>query len=247
MATIATFYRFVALPDCRERAIIYRQAAMDLGLRGTLLLAPEGLNATLAGDEPNLRAFLQELATDRRLQELPVKFSVAATCPFGTLKVKCKLEIVTLGLPNLNPQQTAIAVSPPAWNDLMARPEVTVLDTRNTYEVAVGTFAGATHLQLDCFRQFPERAQALDRHTPIAMFCTGGIRCEKAGAYLRSQGFAEVYQLEGGILRYLAEAPPAASRWQGECFVFDDRATVDPQLAPGSYTLGRGVLQPKSP
>jgi len=247
MVAIATFYRFVPLPDYRERAPSYRAMAATLGLQGTLLLAAEGLNATLAGEEANLQAFLQHLAEEERWVDLPVKWLIAETCPFGTLKVKCKREIVTFGAPDLDLRQRATPVAPALWNELLADPTVTVLDTRNTYEVAVGTFVGATHLDLDCFRQFPERAQTLDPQTPIAMFCTGGIRCEKAGAYLRSRGFAEVYQLEGGILRYLAETPPAASRWQGECFVFDDRATVDRQLAPGSYTLGKGVLLPKSP
>ncbi|HAN46062.1 MAG TPA: hypothetical protein DCQ32_05865 [Cyanobacteria bacterium UBA8156] len=246
MVAIATFYRFAPLPDYRERAPAYRAVAATLGLQGTLLLAAEGLNGTLAGPEANLKAFLQHLATDERWADLPVKWSVAETCPFATLKVKCKREIVTFGAPALDLQQTATPVAPVPWNELLADPAVTVLDTRNTYEVAVGTFVGATHLHLGCFRQFPERVQALNPQAPIAMFCTGGIRCEKAGAYLRSQGFAEVYQLEGGILRYLAETPPAASRWQGECFVFDDRASVDRQLAPGSYTLGKGVLLPKS-
>ncbi len=247
MVAIAAFYRFASLPDYRERAPSYRAAAAALGLRGTLLLAPEGLNGTLAGEAANLKAFLGHLATEERWAHLPVKWSMAETSPFGTLKVKCKREIVTLGMPDLDLRQTATPVAPALWNELLANPTVTVLDTRNTYEVAVGTFAGATHLHLECFRQFPERARTLNPQTPIAMFCTGGIRCEKAGAYLRSRGFAEVYQLEGGILRYLAETPPAASRWQGECFVFDARATVDACLAPGSYTLGKGVLLPKSP
>ncbi|MGQ9866248.1 MAG: oxygen-dependent tRNA uridine(34) hydroxylase TrhO [Pseudanabaenaceae cyanobacterium] len=247
MVAIATFYRFAPLPDYREQALSYRAVAAALGLRGTLLLAEEGLNGTLAGTQTNLQAFLQHLATDKRWADLPVKWSVADSCPFGTLKVKCKREIVTLGVPDLDLGATATPVTPSLWHELLADPTVTVLDTRNAYEVAVGTFVGATHLGLDCFRQFPERAQALNPQTPIAMFCTGGIRCEKAGAYLRSQGFAEVYQLEGGILRYLAETPPAVSRWQGECFVFDDRATVDRQLAPGSYTLGKGMLLPKFP
>ncbi|MFQ3679309.1 MAG: rhodanese-like domain-containing protein [Pseudanabaenaceae cyanobacterium] len=247
MVAIATFYRFVPLPDYREQALALRATAAALALKGTLLLAPEGLNGTLAGTSADLEAFLRYLARDDRWADLPVKRSVAAVCPFATLKVKPKREIVTFGVPNLDLQQTATPVNPSDWNELLANPAMTVLDTRNTYEVAVGTFVGATHLHLDCFRQFPERAAALNPQNPVAMFCTGGIRCEKAGAYLRSQGFAEVYQLAGGILRYLAEIPPAASRWQGECFVFDHRATVDPNLAPGSYTLGKGILLPKSP
>ncbi len=239
--TIATFYRFTPLPDWPRWQEALQALGQQLGLKGTILLAPEGINATVAGSAVAIAALLSFLEGDRRFQALDCKCASSDRLPFERFKVKGKPEIVTLGLPAINPAQLpGEYVAPADWNALIEDPAVLVLDTRNRYEVAIGSFAGAINPQLDHFRQFPAYVQQHlqpqgDR--PIAMFCTGGIRCEKASAYLHQQGFRQVYQLHGGILRYLETTPPALSRWQGECFVFDQRVSVTPDLQPGGYTL----------
>jgi UPF0176 protein len=229
---VAAFYQFVALPDFRELREPLRASCADLGLKGSVLLASEGINGTLAGSEDGIAALVKELRHGAlfggRLDNLELKYSQSQAMPFARMKVRLKKEIVTLGDKAADPtRQAGIYVEPLQWNALIASPGTFVIDTRNAFEVAMGSFEGAVDPKIASFGQFREFvAQELDpaRHRKIAMFCTGGIRCEKASALLLAQGFAEVYHLKGGILKYLEEVPE--SRWRGECFVFDERVAL---------------------
>ena len=231
---VAAFYQFAALPDFRELRAPLRAICADLELKGSVLLAEEGINGTLAGSREAIEALVTELKTGTlfagRLDNLELKFSQASAMPFQRLKVRLKKEIVTLGATGLDPaRQAGIYVEPADWNALIATPDTLLLDTRNAFEVAMGTFEGALDPGIDSFGQFRDFvARHLDpaRHRKVAMFCTGGIRCEKASAYLLARGFPEVYHLKGGILGYLEGVPEAQSRWRGECFVFDDRVAL---------------------
>jgi UPF0176 protein len=231
---VAAFYQFAALPDFRELREPLRAICADLQLKGSVLLAHEGVNGTLAGSADAIAALVEEMRHGTlfggRLDNLELKFSHASAMPFQRLKIRLKKEIVTLGDPATDPtRQVGIYVDPADWNDLIATPDTLVIDTRNAFEVAMGTFAGALDPGIESFGQFKDfAARHLDpaKHRKVAMFCTGGIRCEKASAYLLSRGFAEVYHLKGGILRYLEGVPEAESRWRGECFVFDDRVAL---------------------
>jgi UPF0176 protein len=243
---VVTFYKFFDFPDYTERQQPLLNFATAHNIVGTILLAAEGINATIAGTPNDIQATLDFLKGDflqgdRRLADLTHKLATAPEAPFKRLKVRLKKEIVTLGQPQANPsQQVGTYVPPSQWNDLIQNPEVTLIDTRNNYEVEIGTFKGATNPQTQSFRDFPQYvATNLDptEHPKVAMFCTGGIRCEKATAYLLSQGFQEVYHLEGGILKYLEDIPEDQSLWQGECFVFDERVTVKHGLTTGAYEL----------
>ena len=232
--TVAAFYQFTALPDFRQLREPLRAICADLGLKGSVLLAHEGINGTLAGDADAIGDLIDELRGGTlfggRLDNLELKFSGASAMPFQRLKIRLKKEIVTLGATEADPaRQVGVYVEPSDWNDLIATPDVLVIDTRNAFEVAIGTFEGAIDPGIQSFGQFKEfTARHLDpaKHQRVAMFCTGGIRCEKASAYLKSRGFAEVYHLKGGILKYLEGVPEAQSRWRGECFVFDDRVAL---------------------
>ena len=232
--TVATFYQFVTLPDFRELRQPLLAICAGLKLRGTVLLAEEGINGTVAGSPEAIAALVAELRTGElfghRLDHLELKFSHASDMPFRRLKVRSKKEIVTLGDRGADPtRQVGVYVDPAEWNEVIARPDTLLIDTRNAFEVAMGTFAGALNPRIKSFRQFKDfAASQLDpsRHRRIAMFCTGGIRCEKASSYLLSRGFTEVYHLKGGILRYLERVPETESRWRGECFVFDDRVAL---------------------
>lgn len=247
---IATFYKFVELPDYAERQEPLYWLCEQHNIRGTILLAAEGINGTLAGTSENLEAVLAGLRADPRLADLEHKTSIAEDMPFDRLKVKLKREIVTFGVEAANPtQQVGTYVDPRDWNALISDPEVVVIDTRNDYEVAIGTFQRAQNPNTQSFREFPEYVQQTlnpQEHRKVAMFCTGGIRCEKASSYLLSQGFSEVYHLKGGILKYLEEVPPQESLWEGECFVFDQRVAVQHGLEPGSYESCRGCGRPIS-
>jgi UPF0176 protein len=231
---VAAFYQFAALPDFRELREPLRSVCAGLDLRGSVLLAHEGINGTLAGSAEAVAALVEELRRGDlfggRLDNLELKFSAASAMPFQRLKVRLKKEIVTLGDVSADPtRQVGMYVEPTDWNALIAAPDTLVIDTRNAFEVAMGTFAGAIDPGIKSFGQFKDfAARQLDpsKHRKIAMFCTGGIRCEKASAYLLSQGFAEVYHLKGGILKYLEGVPEAESRWRGECFVFDERVAL---------------------
>jgi UPF0176 protein len=231
---VAAFYQFAALPDFRELREPLRAICADLALKGSVLLAHEGINGTVAGSEAAIDGLIGELRDGAlfgsRLDHLELKFSRAETMPFQRLKIRLKQEIVTLGDASADPtRQVGVYVDPADWNALIAAPDTLVIDTRNQFEVAIGTFPGAVDPGIKSFGQFKDfAAQELDpaKHRRIAMFCTGGIRCEKASAYLLARGFAEVYHLRGGILKYLERVPEAESRWRGECFVFDDRVAL---------------------
>ena len=239
--TVATFYKFVAIADGAALRSQLLAICREQTITGTILIAPEGINATVAGSVDTIDGLLAHLRSDARFRDLTVKYSRASAPPFQRLKVKFKQEIVTFGRPDANPAvATGTAVGPGAWNALLDDPETIVIDTRNAYEVAVGTFPGALDPQTSAFGQFPDFVHGhLDpgRHRKIAMFCTGGIRCEKASAYLLSQGFADVYQLDGGILKYLEDVPPGENRWQGECYVFDGRVALQHGLEEGSFAM----------
>ncbi len=236
---ICALYHFARLEDYVD----LRTPLLDLmereEIRGTLLLAAEGINGTVAGSRQAIDQLLSWLRNDSRLARLACKESYADEQPFYRTKVKLKKEIVTMGVPSIDPNHiVGTYVKPEDWNALISDPEVVLIDTRNDYEVQIGTFEGAVNPHTKTFREFPEYVEHhLDpqQHRKVAMFCTGGIRCEKSTAYLKEQGFEEVYHLEGGILKYLEEVPEEESLWHGECFVFDNRVTVDHQLQPGHY------------
>lgn len=253
---VAALYRFVHLADYRDLRGPLFDFCQAQDVRGTLLLAEEGINGTIAGPEAGVRAVLQYLRNDPRLAPLEHKESWAETQPFYRLKVKLKREIVTMGIPNVHAATMAgTYVRPEQWNALIADPDVVVIDVRNDYEVAIGSFEGAINPQTRSFTEFPEWVdqQAQDgglldpqKKPRVAMFCTGGIRCEKSTAYLRSRGYDEVYHLEGGILKYLETVPEELSSWDGQCFVFDERVSVGHGLEPGQYQLCRACRLPLS-
>ncbi len=246
----AAFYHFATLPDFAEKRAPLKALCDERHVTGTILLAAEGVNGTIAGLPEDVRAVLDFLRADPRLAALEHKESPAAREPFHRMKVRLKREIVTLGMPGLDPSSQAGAyVDPADWNALIDDPDVVLVDTRNDYEVAIGSFPGALNPATRSFRELPDW---LERHPElrgrkVAMFCTGGIRCEKSTALLRSRGFDEVYHLKGGILKYLETVPAQENRWQGECFVFDERVAVGHGLAPGSHTLCRSCRHPLGP
>jgi UPF0176 protein len=241
---VAAFYQFAALPDFRELREPLQAICAGLELKGSVLLADEGINGTLAGSADAISSLIGELRDAAlfggRLDNLELKFSQASLMPFRRLKIRMKKEIVTLGDSETDPtRQVGIYVDAADWNALIATPDTLLIDTRNAFEVAMGTFAGALDPGIESFGQFKDfAARQLDpaKHRKVAMFCTGGIRCEKASAYLLSRGFAEVYHLKGGILGYLEGVPEAESRWRGECFVFDDRIALGHGLRERAMT-----------
>ena len=236
---VCALYKFVTL----ERFQDLRQPLLKVmeynNIRGTLLLASEGINGTVAGSRKGIDTLMTWFEKDGRLSNIVTKESFEASNPFYRTKVKLKKEIVTMGVEGIDPKQlVGTYVKPKDWNALIADPDVIVVDTRNDYEVQVGTFEGALNPNTTSFREFPQYvSDHLDPKTnkKVAMFCTGGIRCEKSTAYLKEQGFDEVYHLQGGILKYLEEVPEEDTMWQGECFVFDNRVTVNHQLEKGQY------------
>lgn len=238
---VATFYKFVRLPDFVELREPLLSHCQEQDIKGTILLALEGINGTIAGSRQGIDSVLAFLCTDSRLADLEHKESFVDEPPFERMKVRLKSEIVTLGLPEVDPsQQVGTYVSPQEWNELISDPEVVLIDTRNDYEVSIGSFKGAQNPQTKSFREFPDYVnQHLDptKHKKVAMFCTGGIRCEKASSLMLSQGFEQVYHLKGGILKYLEEVPADESLWEGECFVFDERVAVSHGLEEGRYEL----------
>jgi UPF0176 protein len=235
----AALYKFVSLPDYKELQAPILEKCNELRIKGTLLLALEGINGTIAGEPDDIKAMLAYLRQDPRLSDLEHKESYADTHPFYRMKVKLKKEIVTMGVEGTNPNNVVgTYVKPEDWNNLINDPDVVLLDTRNDYEVSIGTFKGAVDPKTTTFREFPKFVdQNLDKtkNKKIAMFCTGGIRCEKASSFMKEQGFEEVYHLQGGILKYLETIPKEQSMWDGECFVFDQRVAVKHGLEVGSY------------
>ena len=247
---VAALYKFVRLGDFEQlrEPLLALMLAQDV--RGTLLLANEGINGTIAGPRAGIDTVLGWLREDPRLADLEHKESFHDAHPFLRTKVKLKKEIVTMGVEGIDPNRTVgTYLSPQEWNAVISDPETLLIDTRNDYEVEVGTFKGAINPETRTFREFPEYVkESLDpaRHKKVAMFCTGGIRCEKSTAYLKEQGFEEVYHLKGGILKYLEEMPREDSLWEGECFVFDERVTVDHDLNPGEFDQCHACRRPIS-
>ncbi|AYN95187.1 rhodanese-related sulfurtransferase [Pseudomonas sp. LTJR-52] len=236
---VAALYKFVTLEDYVERREPLLTVMLDNEVKGTLLLAEEGINGTIAGSRAGIDAVLAFLKADSRLVDLEHKESYCDEQPFYRTKVKLKKEIVTLGVPGVDPnKKVGTYVDPKDWNALISDPDVVLIDTRNDYEVGIGTFTNAVDPKTKSFREFPQYVrQNFDpsRHKKVAMFCTGGIRCEKASSFMLNEGFEEVYHLKGGILKYLEEVPQEDSLWQGDCFVFDNRVTVRHDLSEGEY------------
>ncbi|MBM3602897.1 MAG: rhodanese-related sulfurtransferase [Alphaproteobacteria bacterium] len=238
--TVAAFYRFTPIADPASLCGRLHPIFAAWGLCGSLLVAPEGVNGTLAGSSDAVEKMLQQLHAVIGLQRDEVKFSSAAEKPFNRLKIRLKKEIITFRQPTANPNhQVGTYVPPKDWNRLLADPDVVVLDTRNTYETAIGTFAGAVVPPIDQFTQladFVRNQMGHAKHKKIAMFCTGGIRCEKASAFMMAEGFEQVYHLQGGILKYLEVVAPEASKWRGDCYVFDRRVAVGHGLTTSPYS-----------
>jgi len=247
---VAAFYKFARLPQFEALQRPIRAICTDHGVRGTILLAREGINGTVAAAPADMALFLAKLKVATGLADLEHKTSFAQAMPFLRMKVRLKAEIVTMGEPVDPLDAVGSYVEPKDWNALINDPDVLVIDTRNDFEVRIGSFKGAVDPQTKSFGDFPSYVRAqLDpaRHRKVAMFCTGGIRCEKATSLLKREGFEEVYHLKGGILKYLEEVPRAESLWQGACFVFDERVAVGHGLAVEDYGLCHGCLTPLSP
>lgn len=250
--TIVALYKFCPLPDSEALRAPLLALCEAEGIRGTLLLAPEGINGTVAGPERGIKRLITHLETDPawagRFAGAEVKYSHAGTMPFPRLKVRLKPEIVTLRAPEADPNTLAgTYVAPEDWNDVISRDDVVVIDTRNDYEVAIGSFANAIDPKTRSFTEFKQYVEdELDPRSnkAVAMYCTGGIRCEKASAYLRHKGFETVYHLKGGILAYLEQVPESESLWEGACFVFDERVSVTHGLKPGEHQLCRACRMP---
>jgi UPF0176 protein len=251
----AALYKFVSLPDYKALQTPILEACVSNNIKGTLLLAEEGINGTIAGMPQDIHNLLHFLRTnsqfENRFADLEHKESFASEHPFYRMKVKLKKEIVTLGVPGVSPtNKVGTYVKPEDWNALISDPGVILIDTRNDYEVDIGTFKGAIDPKTTTFREFPEYvATHFDKtkHKKVAMFCTGGIRCEKASSYMMDQGFEEVFHLQGGILKYLETVPESESLWQGECFVFDQRVAVKHNLEVGEFDQCYACRHPLSP
>ena len=248
---VAALYRFVRLDGFEALRAPLAAFCCERGIKGTLLLALEGINGTVAGSDAAIAELVAHLEGMPALAGLEIKYSRAAAMPFHRMKVRLKKEIVTMGVADVDPlRSVGTYVAPQDWNRLIDDPDTVVIDTRNDYEVALGTFAGAIDPATTSFREFPqwvEENRAALEGRRIAMFCTGGIRCEKATAFVKELGFPEVYHLKGGILKYLEDVPAEESRWQGECFVFDERVSVTHGLAEGEAELCRACRRPLTP
>ncbi|MDZ7922959.1 MAG: rhodanese-related sulfurtransferase [Marinagarivorans sp.] len=245
---VAAMYKFVGLPDFEQLREPLLDFCVSQGVKGTLLLAHEGINGTVSGTREGIDNLLAYLRQDPRFADIEHKESFEQDIPFYRMKVKLKKEIVTMGVEDIDPNKTVgTYVDPKDWNALISDPDVTLVDTRNYYEYNIGTFKGAINPETTTFRELPDYvAKNLDpaKHKKIAMFCTGGIRCEKSTAFMKQQGFDEVYHLKGGILKYLEEVPKENTLWEGECFVFDNRVAVDHDLNKGRYDQCHGCRHP---
>jgi len=245
---VAALYQFVRLEDYEELQQPLTNFCRKNGIKGTLLLAREGINGTVAGSRQGIDALKAYFAQDGRFDNLEYKESWAETMPFYRLKIRLKKEIVTIGIPDVDPNEVVgTYLNPKEWNELIQDPDVIVLDTRNDYEVDIGTFKNALDPKTKSFSEFPDYVRknlAEQKKKKIAMFCTGGIRCEKASSFMKQEGFDEVYHLKGGILKYIETIAPQESLWEGECFVFDNRVAVKHGLELGSYDLCHGCRQP---
>lgn len=240
MLTVAAFYHFTRIADPAGLRAPLHAFCTAMGVKGSILVAPEGINGTIAGTRDGIDAVLSHLRGLPGFAALEHKESPAPEMPFGKMKVRLKREIVTMGQPDVDPTTgTGHYVAPADWNRVISAPDVVVIDTRNDYEVRIGTFAAAINPGTTAFGEFPAWWQANKQRFAgrrIAMFCTGGIRCEKSTNYLLGQGVTDVFHLKGGILKYLEQVPEDQSLWQGECFVFDDRVSVGHGLVPGDLT-----------
>jgi len=250
---VAALYKFVLIEDCPALQAELRHICNRYGIMGTLLIAKEGLNGTISGTSSAIDKITAWLRAHRDFWDIDIKYSTHASMPFHRMKVRLKSEIVTMGKADILPsEQAGTYVEPEDWNSLISDPNVLVIDTRNDYEIAIGQFKGAENPHTTSFRQFPEYAEALaslpeeERPQKIAMYCTGGIRCEKSTSLMKQMGFDNVYHLKGGILRYLEEVAVKDSLWEGECFVFDSRVSVDHALNAGSYALCHACKMPLS-
>jgi UPF0176 protein len=245
---VCALYKFAVLNDYKSLREPLLNLMLAQDVHGTLLLAAEGINGTIAGSRAGIDAVQAWLGRDKRFDNIDYKESYVDIQPFKRTKVKLKKEIVTMGVEGIDPKRiVGTYVDPKEWNELISSPDVLLVDTRNQYEVEIGTFKNAVNPETDTFREFPEYVQQnLDpkKHKKVAMFCTGGIRCEKSTAYLKEQGFDEVYHLKGGILKYLEDVPKEQSLWQGECFVFDDRVTVNHELERGGFDQCHACRRP---
>ncbi|MCC6827292.1 MAG: rhodanese-related sulfurtransferase [Novosphingobium sp.] len=249
---VAALYQFTPFANCAALRDPLDRLCRAEGIRGTLLLAPEGINGTIAGTDRGIARVLDHIRALPGCAGLDVKFSTAATMPFHRMKVRIKREIVTMGEPGIDPlASVGTYVSPQDWNALISDPDTIVIDTRNDYEVAIGSFAGAIDPKTATFRDFPawfrsqrERLLGQGKAPRVAMFCTGGIRCEKSTAFLKGEGVDDVFHLKGGILKYLETIPEEQSLWRGECFVFDQRVAVGHGLAPGTHELCAACRRP---
>ena len=248
---VAAFYKFAALPNAESLIAPLEVLCAAEQLCGTILLATEGVNGTVAGPRRGIDALISFLRSQPPLADLETKESFCESPPFHRMKVRLKPEIVTIGDSEISPpHRVGTYIQPEHWNTLLEDPEVIVIDTRNVYETRLGTFQGALDPNLASFRDFPHWvAQNLnpEKHRKVAMYCTGGIRCEKASSLLLREGFSQVFHLQGGILKYLEQVAPEESKWQGECFVFDQRVSLDHQLQPGQHRLCYGCQEPVSP
>ncbi len=246
---VAALYKFVSLPTFEELQAPLLEVCEKNGVKGTLLLASEGINGTIAGPEAGIRTLLAYLHNMPEFADLVHKESWAEDAPFLRMKVRLKKEIVTMGVPGTDPNSiVGTYVKPQDWNALISDPDVVLVDTRNDYEYEIGTFKGAVDPETETFREFPQwekdNEEMLRSKKKVAMFCTGGIRCEKSTAYMKAQGYKEVYHLEGGILKYLEEVPQEESMWEGQCFVFDSRISVGHGLEEGEYDQCFGCRWP---
>jgi Predicted sulfurtransferase len=249
--TVAALYRFARLPQYQDLREPLLQLCNDNGIKGTLLLAAEGINGTVAGSAQAIAELVRYIESIPELAGPELKYSYASSMPFHRMKVRLKREIVTMGVDGIDPLRSVGTYVPPKqWNDLISDENTIVIDTRNDYEVAIGTFQRAENPKTRTFREFPrwveENREKLEGKK-IAMFCTGGIRCERATAFVKGLGFDEVYHLKGGILKYLEEMPREQSLWEGECFVFDERVAVGPGLAESDVVLCRACRRPLTP
>lgn len=248
---VAALYHFVSLPDFKDMQDPLLEVCKSNNVMGTILLAHEGINGTIAGPSAGVHAVLDYIRSDKRIAGLEHKESYAEVeNPFNRMKVRLKKEIVTMGVPSCDPNEiVGTYVKAQDWNDIISDPDVVLIDTRNDYEVSIGTFKGAIDPKTVNFREFPQwvkNQEGLGNKPKVAMFCTGGIRCEKASSYMKSEGFEDVYHLKGGILQYLEDVPEKESMWEGECFVFDDRVSVGHGLVPGPYDLCHACRHPIS-
>ena len=248
---VAALYKFVRLSELEGWQHRLRDMTTCCQMMGTILLANEGINGTVSAGPPDMSKFIAWLTDQPELSDIEIKYSTYEERPFHKMKVRLKCEIVTMGQPDIYPaEQTGPYVEPQEWNALISDPDVLVVDTRNRYETAIGTFANAIDPHTRAFREFPDWANQLaalpetEKPKKVAMYCTGGIRCEKSTAYMKSIGFEHVYHLKGGILRYLEETPADDSLWQGECFVFDSRVALDHNLQKGIYDLCHACKMP---